>query len=59
MSNVGKATQMPKAPFRVCISGADQGGVDDGCVKILGVIRCLWANTVDEVQTNLEKNKGG
>jgi hypothetical protein len=50
---------MPKAPFRVCISGADQGGVDDGCVKILGVIRCLWANTVDEVQTNLEKNKGG
>jgi len=50
MSNVGKAVRRhgSTALFRACISDADQGGVDDGWVEMLDVIRCLRANIVDK-----------
>jgi len=61
MSIVGKATQTTWTHgfVSVCISGANQGRMDDGWVEMLVVVRCLLANIVDKVRTNLGKNKGG
>ena len=61
MSIVGKATQTTRTHsfLLVCIWGSGSGRADDGWVEILVVVRCLRANIVDKVRTNLGKNKLG
>ena len=47
----------PRLRYSVCISGASQGGTDNGWLEMLVVVRCRRANIVDKVRMNLGKNK--
>lgn len=53
MSIVGKAIEPygRTASFRCVAPGAHLGGVDDGCIEMLVIIRCPWANIIDRVRT--------
>ena len=47
----------PQLRYSVCISGASQGGTDNGWLEMLIIVRCRWANIADKVRMNLGKNK--